>query len=77
MDYILIFHSNLNYSQLRPEKREFVCRESYERLNDFFSHKFPEVKWCFEASGFTIDYMAEHTPDVLEKLKYSISQKKV
>ncbi len=76
MDYILIFHSNLNYSQLRPEKREFVCRESYERLNDFFSHKFPEVKWCFEASGFTIDYMAEHTPDVLEKLKYSISQKK-
>lgn len=74
MEYIIIFHSNLNYSQLKPERRSFVCRESYGGLADFFAQKFPDVKWCFETSGFTLDYIAQNTPDVLERLKTAFNK---
>ncbi|HBE04130.1 MAG: hypothetical protein A2096_15850 [Spirochaetes bacterium GWF1_41_5] len=70
--YIMVFHANLHYSGLRPEKFEFVIRKSYEKIFDLFSSKYKNCKYCFEASGFTIDMMAVHTPDVLVKLKKSI-----
>ena len=69
MKYIFVFHANLNYSNLVLEKYDFVCRASYGRLADFFNNRYPGDKWCFEASGFTLDYMAAHTPDVLDKLR--------
>ena len=73
MKYIAIWHANLNYAYLTPDKYEFVIRESYELLFDVMREKFPGVKYVFEASGFTIEQMAEITPGVLEKLKSAMA----
>lgn len=67
MKYVTIFHANLNYAFLEAYKYEQVIRASYEAILDAF-RDFPKAKYVFEASGFTIDQMAELTPDVLEKL---------
>ncbi|MDP2816089.1 MAG: hypothetical protein Q8O19_05360, partial [Rectinemataceae bacterium] len=72
MKYIMVFHANLHYSGLRPEKFEFCIRKSYERIFDLFNTRFKGVKYCFEASGFTIDVMARQTPDVLKKLRNAV-----
>ena len=72
MNYIMVFHANLHYSGLRPEKYEFCIRKSYERIFDLFNGRFKGVKYCFEASGFTIDMMAKLTPDVLDKLSKAV-----
>lgn len=69
MKYIMIFHANLHYSNLPPEKQEFVIRHSYEKIHDLFAGKYPQAKYVFEASGYTLERIAELTPDVLEKLK--------
>ena len=68
MKYVFVFHANLNYSNLVPDKFDFVCRASYGRLADFFNKRYPGDKWCFEASGWTMDHVAKHTPEVLESL---------
>jgi alpha-amylase/alpha-mannosidase (GH57 family) len=72
MKYIVIFHANLNYAYLTPERYEFVIRNSYELILDIFSKKFSDIRFFFEASGYTIEQIAQKTPDVLEKLKQSI-----
>ena len=72
MKYIMVFHANLHYSGLRPEKYEFCIRKSYERIFDLFAGRFKGVKYCFEASGFTLDMMAKLTPDVLGKLRRAV-----
>lgn len=72
MKYIMVFHANLHYSGLRPEKYEFCIRKSYERIFDLFAGRFKGVKYCFEASGFTLDMMAKLTPDVLAKLRRAV-----
>jgi hypothetical protein len=72
MKYIMVFHANLHYSGLRPEKYEFCIRKSYERIFDLFADRFKGVKYCFEASGFTLDMMAKLTPDVLQKLRRAV-----
>lgn len=72
MKFIMVFHANLHYSGLRPEKYEFCIRKSYERIFDLFATRFKGVKYNFEASGFTIDMMAKFTPDVLKKLLQAI-----
>jgi hypothetical protein len=74
MKYIAIWHANLNYAYLTPDKYEFVIRESYELLFDTMRENFPGVKYVFEASGFTIEQMAEITPGVLEKLKHAMAK---
>ncbi|VGO15067.1 Alpha-amylase 1 [Pontiella desulfatans] len=71
--YVAIFHANLNYAFLIPESYERVIRSSYEVIIDGFD-KYPDEKYVFEASGYTIEQMAEITPDVLEKLKAAISR---
>jgi len=73
MRYVAIFHANLNYAFLLPEKYETVIRSSYEVIIDTFREKHPTAKYVFEASGYTIDQMAELTPDVLQKLKDAIA----
>lgn len=57
-------NDNLGPRPIKPnaEKREFVSRESYELLMD--------------ASGFTVEQMAEITPEVLEKLGGVITRRK-
>lgn len=74
MKYIAIFHANLNYAYLTPDRYEFVIRKSYEMTIDTMRENFPDVKYVFEASGYTIDQIASRTPDVLEKLKDAIKQ---
>ncbi|MBN1491535.1 MAG: hypothetical protein JXA69_16605 [Phycisphaerae bacterium] len=73
MKYITIFHANLNYAYLTPDRYEFVIRQSYEMLLDTMAERFPTVPFVFEASGYTIEQMAQHTPDVLDKLKAAIA----
>lgn len=72
MKYITIFHANLNYAYLTPDRYEFVIRTAYEMTFDTMREVFPETPYVFEASGYTIDEMAKRTPDVLEKLKAAI-----
>jgi alpha-amylase/alpha-mannosidase (GH57 family) len=73
MKYIAIFHANLNYSYLTPDKYEFVIRGSYELILDTMKEYFPDTKYVFEASGYTIEQIAMITPDVLKKLKAAIT----
>jgi Glycosyl hydrolase family 57 len=74
MKFIIALHANLNYSHLKPERRNFVCTESYGRIADLFNKEYPDSKWCFEASGFTMDHIAANTPDVLDKLRESFGK---
>jgi alpha-amylase/alpha-mannosidase (GH57 family) len=69
MKYVMIFHANLNYAYLTPDKYEFVIRKSYELILDTMAKEFPKDKFVFEASGYTIEEIAARCPDVLEKLK--------
>ena len=73
MKYINIFHANLNYAYLTPDRYEFVIRNSYELTLDTLREQFPEVKFVFEASGYTVEQIALRTPDVLEKLNAAIA----
>jgi len=73
MKYIAIFHANLNYAYLTPDRYEFVIRNAYEMAIDTMREVFPDTPYVFEASGYTLDQIAERTPDVLEKLKGAIA----
>ena len=73
MNYVMIFHANLNYAYLTPDRYEHVIRNAYELIIDTMRDYFPEVKYVFEASGYTIKEIAERTPDVLEKLNNAIA----
>ena len=59
-------HGNIQYSQLRPERRLWVMEHCYEKLFDLVERK--GYKIAFEASGKTIDEMAAQAPRVMEKL---------
>ena len=73
MQYVAVFHANLNYAYLVPERYEFVIRSSYELLLDTMRERFPDTKFVFEASGYTLEHIAEKTPDVLDKLRAAIA----
>jgi Glycosyl hydrolase family 57 len=74
MQYITIFHANLNYAYLTEDRYEFVIRRAYEMTLDTMQAVFPDVPYVFEASGYTLEHMAQKTPDVLEKLKAAIAR---
>ena len=74
MKYIAIFHANLNYAYLTPDRYEFVIRQSYEMTIDAMRDHYPNTPYVFEASGYTLDEIANRTPDVLEKLKDAIAR---
>ena len=73
MKYVAIYHANLNYAFLEPHKYEQVIRASYGTIIDGHA-KYPEAKYVFEASGFTIDVMAEKCPDVVARLRAAIER---
>jgi len=73
MKYINIFHANLNYAYLTPDRYEFVIRSAYEMMLDTMAQRFPGVQFVFEASGYTVEQIAKHTPDVLQKLNTAIA----
>ncbi len=72
MKYVAIFHANLSYAYLVPDRYEFVIRSSYELILDTMREQFPDTRFVFEASGYTLDQIAERTPDVLQELKAAI-----
>ncbi len=74
MKYVSIFHANLNYAYLEPHKYESVIRSCYELIVDTFREVAPEARYVFEASGYTIDQMAERTPDVVAKLRDAVER---
>jgi hypothetical protein len=72
MKYVSIFHANLSYAYLTPDRYEFVIRKAYELIFDTMRERFPGTKYVFEASGYTIEMMQQYTPDVVAKLKAAI-----
>jgi len=74
MRYVVIFHANLNYAYLTENRYEFVIRRAYEMVLDTMRACFPDMKFVFEASGYTVEQIALKTPDVLKKLKGAIDR---
>lgn len=72
MKYVAIYHANLNYAFLEPHKYEQVIRASYETILDGHARVGRDARFVFEASGFTVDLIAEKCPDVLAKLRRAI-----
>lgn len=72
---IFLPHANIQYSQLKPEKRQWVMKNCYEKLFDLIDAG--DYRIAFEASGITIDEMAKQAPEVLAKLRKLVSENKV
>lgn len=72
---VFLPHGNLQYSQLRPERRGWVVRQSYEALFDLSAREAAPV--AFEASGETLEIMAAEAPAVLDKLKAGIREGRI
>ncbi len=72
---IFMPHANIQYSQLKPERRAWVVKESYGKLFDVIDSG--DYKIAFEASGETIKFIAESSPEIVNKLKRLIKEKKV
>ena len=72
---IFMPHANIQYSQLKPEKRLWVIENCYEKLFDLIADG--DYKIAFEASGITIEEIAKQCPRCLEKLKKLVAEGKV
>lgn len=72
---IFMPHANIQYSQLKTERRHWVMKNCYEKLFDLVLNN--PYKIAFEASGKTIEDMALMAPEVLSKLKRLVAEKKV
>ncbi len=66
MNYVAIFHANLNYAFLEPFFFERTIRASYEVIIDVFRERCPDAKYVFEASGYTVEHIAKVMPDARE-----------
>lgn len=72
---IFLPHANIQYSQLAPEKRQWVMKNCYEKLFDLIDAG--DYRIAFEASGITIDEMAAQAPEVLAKLRKLVGEGKI
>ena len=72
---IFMPHANIQYSQLSPEKRLWVIENCYAKLFELIDSG--DYKIAFEASGITIDEIAEKSPKTMAKLKKLIQEGKV
>lgn len=72
---IFMPHANIQYSQLNPQRRAWVVRESYGKLFEVIDGG--PYKIAFEASGETVKFMAEAAPEVAAALKRLIKEEKV
>jgi len=64
---IFLPHGNLQYSQLPPERRAWVVNESYHKLFELVRDG--GYKIAFEASGWTLDLVANETPATMKLLR--------
>ncbi len=72
---IFMPHANIQYSQLKPEKRKWVMENCYDKLFDIIDNG--DYKIAFEASGITIEELAKQAPEVMNKLKRLIAEGKI
>lgn len=72
---IFMPHANIQYSQLPPEKRAWVCRNCYLPLFEIIRKN--DYKIAFEASGRTLEVMSEEAPEVLALLKELVQNGKI
>ena len=72
---IFLPHANIQYSQLAPEKRQWVMKNCYEKLFNLIDAG--DYRIAFEASGITIDEMAAQAPEVLAKLRKLVGEGKI
>ena len=68
-------HANIQYSQLDPKRRAWVCENCYRPLFEIVRDG--DYKIAFEASGRTLEVMAEEAPEVLAMLKTLVQQGKI
>ena len=68
-------HGNIQYSQLDPARRAWVCENCYRPL--FEMVRDGDYKIAFEASGRTLEVMDQEAPGVLALLKSLIAEGKV
>ena len=66
-EVIFMPHANIQYSQLAPEKRAWVIGNSYRPLFELVKRN--ETRIAFEASGRTLEVMAQEAPAVLKQLR--------
>lgn len=72
---LLLPHANLQYSQLPPDRRGWVVRQSYGALFDLSERH--DAPLAFEASGETLEIMAATAPEVLAKLVAGIREGRI
>lgn len=72
---IFMPHGNIQYSQLDPARRAWVCENCYRPL--FEMVRDGDYKIAFEASGRTLEVMDQEAPAVLALLKSLIAEGKV
>ena len=72
---IFMPHGNIQYSQLDPARRAWVCESCYRPL--FEMVRDGDYKIAFEASGRTLEVMDQEAPGVLALLKSLIAEGKV
>ena len=72
---IFMPHANIQYSQLDPKRRAWVAENSYRPLFELIDKG--DYKIAFEASGRTLDVLAEEAPEVLALLKKLVAEGKV
>lgn len=68
-------HGNIQYSQLDPKKRAWVCQNCYRPLFELVRDG--DYKIAFEASGRTLEVMNDEAPDVLKLLREQIAAGKI
>jgi len=72
---IFMPHANIQYSQLDPKRRAWVCENCYRPL--FEMVRDGDYKIAFEASGRTLEIMNKVAPEVLALLKSLIQADKI
>ncbi len=72
---IFMPHGNIQYSQLAPERRAWVCENCYRPLFELV--RGGDYKIAFEASGRTLEVMHDEAPGVLALLRQLIKEGKI
>lgn len=72
---IFMPHANIQYSQLAPERRAWVCENCYRPLFELVRDN--DYRIAFEASGRTLEVMAEEAPAVLALLRALCQEGKI
>ena len=72
---IFMPHANIQYSQLDPKRRAWVCENCYKPLFELI--RSGDYKVAFEASGRTLEVMSQEAPAVLALLKELVGNGKI